>query len=86
MIEILHSSMNDINTMSDAHNNQAEVIKSTVKISEDIADSIQKENIKFNNINSMVENNAEDIIKMTEQVGVINSMVEEINKLLNQEE
>lgn len=84
MIDSLHRSMNDIDTMSDAHNKQADVIRNTVAISENIIESIQLENQKFSNINSMVESNTEDIMKISEQINIINSMAEEINDLLTE--
>ena len=85
MIEILHISIDDINTMGETHTKQAEVIQNTVKINEDIADRIKQENVEFSNINEMVEGNAINIIQMTDQVKAINSMVDEIQKILNQE-
>lgn len=85
MIHILHTSIENINAMGDAHSKQSEVIKNTVEINENIADSIKQENAEFSNINDMVENNTRDITIMTEQVAVLNQMVEQINHLLSQQ-
>lgn len=85
MIGILHTSIEDINSMGDAHSKQAQVIRNTVDINEDIAESIKQENAEFSNINNMVENNTKDVMQMTEQVSVLNQMVEEINRLLGHE-
>lgn len=82
MIQMLHYSMEDIGTMGDAHNRQAEVIKGTITISQDIAENIRQENQEFSNINDMVDSNANDMMDMARQVSVINSMVDEINELL----
>ena len=84
MIDILHNSINDINTMGETHTKQAEVIRDTVKISEDIATRIKQENMEFTSINEMVESNAISIIEMTDQVKAINSMADEIKKVINQ--
>jgi len=65
------------------HDRQAEVIQQTIRISEDIAESIRRENEEFTNISAMVEGNANDIAGMTAHIEKINGMVEEINNLLN---
>lgn len=82
MAELLTVSANAINTMGDAHEKQSEVIKNTVSINQDIAESIRNENEQFVSINAMVENNANDIEKMTMQANTIYKMVEEMSKLL----
>lgn len=86
MIEILHTSMRDIATMGDAHDKQSVVIRNTVEINKVIAESIKQENVEFTNINRMVENNANDVEQMTVQIGVLNHMVEEMNRLLFSED
>lgn len=83
MMQMLHRSMDDINTMGDAHEKQAEVIMGTVTISEDIAKDIQRENREFGNINTMVDNNAADLADMAKQITAINAMADEISGLLN---
>ena len=83
MIALLHRSINDIKQMGIAHSKQAEVIHSTITISEDIANSIRQENEEFSNISKMVENDIIDIAQMIEQVTTINQMTDEIDKLLN---
>ena len=82
MTQLLHVSVDTVNTMGNAHNKQSEVIKNTVLINQDIAESIRNENEQFNSINTMVESNVNDISEMTEQIGSINQMVEEMNDLL----
>ena len=82
MTELLHVSVSAVNTMGEAHDKQADVIRNTVSINQDIAESIQSENEQFASINGMVESNVNDIAGMTEQVNSINGMVDEINKLL----
>ncbi len=84
MIELLGTSIENVRSMGEAHNAQAEVIHSTVQINEDIAENIKRENREFNNMNSMVENNTEDVARIAEQVAELNLMVEEMNHLLMQ--
>lgn len=85
MIKVLHTSIENINSMGEAHDKQSNVIKNTVKINENIAESIQQENAEFCGINNMVENNTRDIMKMTEQVAELSQMAEQIQNLLEQE-
>lgn len=82
MTMLLNISVEAVNTMGNAHNNQAEVIKSTVAINQHIAQSIRNENEQFVTINSMVENTVNDITQMTEQITSINGMVDEMNNML----
>lgn len=84
MKELLNISANAIQTMGDAHSNQAEVIKKTVTINEDIAESIRNENEQFNSINAMAESNANDTTNVAAQANAINYMVEKMTQLLTQ--
>ncbi len=85
MTELLNMSVDAVKTMGEAHNKQAHVIKNTVSINKDIAESIYNENQQFVSINAMVESNVNDISEMTEQVNTINGMVDEINSLLTKD-
>ena len=85
MTELLNVSVEAIGTMGDAHGKQAEVIKKTVLINQDIAASIRNENEQFNSINAMAENNAKDTTEVATQAGVINDIVAEMTKLLKQD-
>lgn len=82
MTQLLRTSVEAIATMGEAHGKQAEVIGNTVSINQAIAGSIKDENEQFVSINAMAEGNAADIGQITEQVAVINNMVEEINNIL----
>ena len=82
MIGVLRASIENINMMGKAREMQSDVIHNTVKISEEIAESIRQENTEFGSINSMVEHNTEDAAQMNEQVAALNQMVEQINDLL----
>ncbi len=84
VMTLLGTSVEDIRSMGEAHNTQTEVIHNTIQINEDIAESIKRENAEFSNMNSMVENNTEDVARITEQVADLNQMAEEINQLLSQ--
>ena len=86
MTELLNVSVKAINTMGDAHDKQAEVIKKTVSINQDIAESIRNENEQFVSINSMAESNATDTAEVANQASSINDMVEEMNHLLKMED
>lgn len=85
MTRFLNSSVESISAMGKAHDNQAEVIRNTVSINRDIAENIRTENDQFVSINAMVESNVKDITEMTEQINLINGMVDEINTLLKNE-
>lgn len=84
MIDLLHTSIENIDSMGKAHDQQSEVIRNTVEINEHIAESIKQENAEFCNINEMVETNSKDIVEMNEQVAALNQMAEHINDLLAQ--
>lgn len=85
MTELLNTSVDAINTMGDAHSKQADVIKNTVSINHDIAESIRSENEQFVSINAMAGNNASDTAQVAVQAGTISQMADEISKLLNLE-
>ena len=85
MSQLLNTSVNAVNTMGEAHSKQADVIRNTVTINNDIAESIRNENQQFVSINAMVESNVNDITSMTDQINSINSMVDQINQLLKTE-
>lgn len=85
MTKLLNVSVSAIETMGDAHNKQAEVIKRTISINQDIAESIKNENEQFNSINAMAEGNANDTTNVAMQAGAINEMVDKMTTLLKQE-
>lgn len=82
MAELLTASVNAVNTMGEAHTKQAEVIRKTVSINQDIAESIKNENEQFCSINEMAKNNASDTAEVTMQANAINNLVEEMSQLL----
>lgn len=86
MTELLNVSVEAIETMGDAHDKQSDVIKNTVSINQDIAESIRNENEQFNSINAMAENNAIDTTHVAAEANRINAMVERIAELLKQDE
>ena len=85
MTELLNVSVDAIGTMGDAHSKQAEVIKKTVSINQDIAESIRNENEQFAAINAMAESNAMDTAEVATQASAINRMVDEMSELLKRE-
>lgn len=86
MTELLNVSVNSIVAMGEAHGKQSEVIKRTVSINQDIAESIRNENEQFNSINAMAESNANDTTNVAQQAGIINEMVDRMAILLKQNE
>ena len=85
MVELLHTSVDTVNTMGDAHHKQASVIKNTVSINQAIASDVRSEIEQFSSINAMAESNALDAAEMTGQANLINQMVDEMNELLKLE-
>ena len=86
MTDLLNVSVNAIGTMGEAHSKQADVIKKTVLINQDIAESIKNENEQFNSINVMAESNASDTAEVATQASAINEMVDKMTELLRKEE
>ena len=86
MTELLNVSVDAIDTMGEAHGKQSEVIKKTVSINQDIAESIRNENKQFNSINNMAESNANDTTEVATQASVINDMVDKMTELLKLDE
>lgn len=86
MTELLNTSVSAINTMGDAHSKQAQVIKKTVSINQDIAESIRNANEQFGSINAMAESNANHTAEVATQASTINEMVDEMSRLLKQED
>lgn len=86
MTNLLHVSVDAVKSMGDAHREQSEVIKNTVLINHDIAESIRTENEQFSVIREMAESNAIDTAEISTQANVINEMVNKMSKLLNRDE
>ena len=86
MTELLNVSVKAIDMMGQAHNKQAEVIKKTVSINQDIAQGIKNTTEQFDAINTMAESNANDTTEVTAQANSINDMVDEMGELLKREE
>ncbi len=85
MTGLLNTSVETINTMSEAHGKQSEVINKTISINQDIAASVREENERFNAINEMAENNADDTSEVATQAGAINEMVDKMTQLLKKD-
>ncbi|MBQ7065913.1 MAG: hypothetical protein IJN92_03755 [Lachnospiraceae bacterium] len=86
MTELLNVSVEAVDTMGQAHDKQAEVIKKTVTINRDIAEGIRNAAEQFSTINAMAESNANDTAEVTSQATAINDMVDEMGELLKREE
>lgn len=85
MVSLLNMSVDAVEAMGTAHREQAEVIKNTVLINQDIAERIKHENEQFEAISTMAENNANDTKEVAAQANSINDMVNEITQLLKKE-
>lgn len=83
MTELLNASVESIRTMGEAQNRQSGVIRQTISINQDIAESIKNENEQFTSINAMAENSANDTSEVAAQASAINSMVDKITELLH---
>lgn len=86
MTNLLHVSVDAVKSMGDAHREQSEVIKNTVLINQDIAESIRSENEQFSVIREMAESNASDTAEILTQANTINEMVNKMSQLLNRNE
>ncbi|MBQ2801146.1 MAG: hypothetical protein IJF03_07135 [Lachnospiraceae bacterium] len=82
MMELLKKSLGVITEANEIREMQNSVIQETVKINEDIAERINQENKEFSNITSMVQGNTKEIMVLMEQVDTINSMIKELEGLM----
>lgn len=82
MMELLKKSVEAIEQADNIRDMQNKVIQKTVAINEDIAERIQQENEEFTNIANMVQNNTNEIFTLSSQVDKINSMITELEELL----
>lgn len=82
MMDILKKSAEAIEQANQIRVAQSKVIQETVEINENIAERIQSENEEFSNIADMVQSNNEECLAVSEQIENINSMVEELEALL----
>ncbi len=86
MTNLLNVSVDAVKAMGDAHRQQSEVIKNTVLINQDIAESIRNENEQFSIIREMAESNASDTAEISAQANTINDMVNKMALLLKKDE
>lgn len=86
MTNLLNVSVDAVKAMGDAHREQSDVIKNTVLINQDIAESIRSENEQFSIIREMAENNASDTAEISAQANTINEMVNKMTMLLAKDE
>lgn len=86
MTKLLKMSVANIQAMGEAHGEQAEVIKKTVLINQDIAENIKNENEQFSTISAMAESNANDTTEVSAQANTIRDMVDQIAQLLKMDE
>jgi methyl-accepting chemotaxis protein len=82
MTSMLNESVEAVTEMNKAHKRQSDIIKRTVDINQNIAESIRAENEQFITIRQMAESNASNTEEVASQAGTIGEMVEEINRLL----
>lgn len=82
MMDLLKKSVDAIEQADQIRVAQDRVIQETVEINENIAERIQAENVEFTNIASMVQSNSQEVLAVSEQIENINSMVRELEELL----
>lgn len=82
MIEMLKQSVDTISKVDGIQNSQSHVISQTIQVSEDIANRIDEENREFTNIDQMVQGNAQEVFKLSDQIDQINGMIAELEELL----
>lgn len=82
MMQLLKKSVEAIEQADQIRVEQSKVIQETVEINENIAERIHSENEEFSNIASMVQSNSEEVLAISEQIENINSMVRELEELL----
>lgn len=82
MMERLKTSVTAVEQADEMRKMQSKVIQETVSINENIAGRIQQENEEFNQIANMVQSNTEEIKVISNQVDTINTMVNELERLL----
>ena len=83
MSVMLNESVEAVTEMDKAIKRQSQIIKQTVDINQNIAESIRDENEQFVSIRSMAESNAKNTEEVASQARTINEMVDEISRLLN---
>lgn len=82
MMSLLKESVEVIKEADNVQELQNQIVQDTVEINEELAERINQENEEFSNIASMVQNNAEEIVVLTEQIDRIDSMITELEKLI----
>ena len=84
VMEQLRASVKAVEQAVETGITQKQVIRETVSINDDITADIRQENDEFNSIAKMLQNNVSEIKIMTSQVDTINTMVTELEDLLEQ--
>lgn len=82
MLELLKKSAEAIASVDSLQKQQGSVISKTVAVNEDIVERIHSENKEFSNIAQMVQSNTKEITTLTHQVDELNSMILELEALL----
>lgn len=82
MMDLLKESAGAIEQADQIRSVQRQVIQETVVINENITNEIQSENEEFSNIASMVQNNSQEVLAVSEQIEKINDMIRELEELL----
>lgn len=82
MMELLKEAVIVIGEADTVQRRQNTIIRETVEINEDIAERIILENEEFSNIANMVQGNVEEIEMLSAQIDTINSMVTELEELM----
>lgn len=82
MIAVIRSALEAIAGMQAVHNRQSEIIGTTVSMNEQIMEAVQSENRQFSGIASLIEDNTQDIMKITQQAGELDDMIIKLKNIL----
>ncbi|MDD6810788.1 MAG: methyl-accepting chemotaxis protein [Lachnospiraceae bacterium] len=82
MMHVIGESLNAITAMNAVHGKQSQLIKTTVSLNENLLGAIQSENEQFHNISGMIEDNTEDVMRMTSQAEKLENMIGDLQATL----
>ena len=81
-MQLLEESVTTIEDTNQIQQRQSMIIEETVSMNVKIADGIQQENREFANITNMVQNSTEQVLVISSQIDTINTMINELEGLL----
>jgi len=82
MMEIIGESLDAVRTIDAVRADQNQMLENTVRINEQIAKAIRQENAQFEDIAAMIGDNSRDIVRMSQQTGELERMIEKLTATL----